>query len=79
MAWVDRSVSPRWSVRVRWSALWATTVLLFFLIVLHRSMDEWLATSGLRGFYPLHRAYLMASTAQWFVNLGLLLTVAARK
>ena len=51
-----------------------TLLLLLFLIVLHGIMDERLETGSLRGFYPLHRAYLIASTVQWVANLGLMAT-----
>ena len=64
------------SNRARLGLLAASTALLVVLIALHRVMDRRLETSGLRGFYPLHRAYLLASTAQWAANLGLLLVFA---
>ncbi len=38
-------------------------------------MDGRLESGSLRGFYPLHRIYLIASTAQWLANLGLLAVV----
>ena len=58
--------------RARFGLLAASSTLLLSLIALHRVMDGRLDSGNLRGFYPLHRAYLIASTAQWFVNLGLL-------
>jgi hypothetical protein len=58
--------------RARLGLLAATTAALAGLIALHRVMDHRLDAGLLRGFYPLHRAYLIVSTAQWFVNLGLL-------
>jgi hypothetical protein len=65
----------RWN-RARLGLLATSTLLLVILIALHRVMDRRLETSGLRGFYRLHRAYLLASTAQWAANLGLLLICA---
>src|SRR5262245_47242438 len=47
-----------------------STGLLLFLVALHNVMDRLLAGGSLRGFYPLHRLYLVASTVQWFVNVG---------
>ncbi len=73
----DQPSGRRWCARSRLITLTATTVLLLVLLVLHRLMDHRLATTGLSGFYPYHRAYLIVSTAQWFLNLGLFLTVAA--
>ncbi len=58
--------------KARLGLLVATTVLLAFLIVLHGELDRRLDAGHLLGFYPLHRVYLVASTAQWFANLGLL-------
>jgi hypothetical protein len=71
-AWVERSEGSVGSRRMRIGLLGVTSSLLLALILLHRVMDGQLDTGSLRGFYPLHRAYLIASTAQWFVNVGLL-------
>jgi hypothetical protein len=62
----------------RWQscALLTSSVCLVVLVVLHRVMDEKLATASLAGFYPRHRAYLWTSTIQWFANLGLLIQSA---
>jgi hypothetical protein len=49
-----------------------TTLCLVALIILHRLLDRRLDTAELRGFYPLHRAYLWVSTIQWLTNLALL-------
>jgi hypothetical protein len=59
-------------LRLRSGLLAATSAVLVVLVILHRFMSTHLDTEGLRGFYPLHRAYLIASTAQWFLNLALL-------
>jgi hypothetical protein len=67
-ALVGRQDGPR---RTRLALLSASTGLLVFLVVWHAVMDRRLEESGLRGFYPLHRVYLLASTAQWVVNLAL--------
>lgn len=50
----------------------ASTAILVSLFLMHRVMDRRLDAGSLRGFYPWHRAYLIASTIQWFMNLGLL-------
>ncbi len=62
--------------RVRLVLLTATTGTLGVLWILHYVMDARLDAGRLRGFYPLHRTYLVASTVQWFANLGLLAVVA---
>ncbi len=46
--------------------------ILIYLVILHRSMDHRLNTVGLAGFYRLHRAYLIASTAHWVINVAIL-------
>lgn len=53
-----------------------SAVLLGLLIVWHRRMDQHLDSTGLRGFYSLHRLYLIASTAQWLANIALLICFA---
>jgi hypothetical protein len=35
-------------------------------------MDRRLTQGRMEGFNPWHQAYLIVSTVQWFVNLGLL-------
>ena len=70
-------LTPAWKRR-RTGLLCVTAGLLLALAALHAVMDERLSRVGLRGFYPLHRAYLITSTVQWLVNLGLLATEAAR-
>jgi hypothetical protein len=70
-AWIERSVG---SLRVRGARVWLlgmTSALLVVLIALHRVMDRRLADGSFEHFYPLHRAYLIASTAQWLANLGI--------
>ena len=74
-AWADRPDGPSFAGRARLGLLAATTLILAGLIALHRIMDGRLESGSLRGFYPLHRAYLVASTAQWLVNLGLMAVV----
>jgi hypothetical protein len=72
---LERSLASG-SLRLRRARFWllaGTSALLVFLVVLHRVMDDRLDAGRLQGFYPLHRVYLIASTAQWFLNLGLLL------
>jgi hypothetical protein len=57
--------------RLRLGLLTADTAILIGLFALHPVMDRRLDTGSLRGFYPLHRVYLIASTVQWVVNLAL--------
>ncbi len=40
-------------------------------------MDRRLESAGPTSFYPLHRPYLVSSTAQWVANVGLLLVYVA--
>ena len=71
-----------WSGRMRRTRLvllTGTTLLLLTLIALHRIMDGRLEMGKLRDFYPLHRSYLVASTAQWFANLGLMVLITRRE
>lgn len=72
MAWVERARGRRAAHWVRLGLLGATTAILLGLATLHSVMDARLETGSLRGFYRLHRVYLIASTAQWGVNLLLL-------
>jgi hypothetical protein len=58
---------------IRLILLAATSALLLFLAGLHRVMDDRLEMGHFDHFYPLHRAYLIASTIQWAVNIPLLL------
>lgn len=78
LAYCDRRGVSTGAQRWRIALSFLTTALLVGLIALHRLMDERLTSVGLRGFYPWHRAYLITSTAQWVVNLGLLWIEAAR-
>lgn len=68
----ERAAGPPRLRRARLVLLGASSALLAFQLALHRVMDGRLDAGALRGFYPLHRAYLIGSTAQWFANLGLL-------
>ena len=71
-ALAERSLGPARVRRARAALLAVSTALLAGLFALHAVMDRRLDSVGLRGFYPLHRAYLLASTAQWLVNLATL-------
>lgn len=62
--------------RWQFSALSVSSICLVVLVVLHRVMDQKLATASMAGFYPWHRAYLWTSTIQWFANLTLLMQSA---
>lgn len=72
IALVERHRGPVGFRRARLGGLLVSTGLLAALVILHRVMDAHLETGSLRGFYPLHRAYLIASTAQWVANLVLM-------
>ena len=69
---VERRAGPARVRAVRLLLLVTNTVILVGLIALHRIMDGRIETGSLRGFYSLHRVYLMASTIQWLVNIGLM-------
>ena len=71
-AWVERTAGSAGARKARLGLLVATTLILLGLIALHRVMDGRLETGSFRGFYPLHRVYLVASTVQWVVNVGLM-------
>jgi hypothetical protein len=66
-----------WSRRAWWSS-WALLAASAGLLVvefglhtlLSRQMQQGQTSS--EGFYPLHRIYLIASSLQWLVNLGLI-------
>jgi hypothetical protein len=77
-AWADRSTPAARARRTRLGLLAASTILLLGLVGLHHLMDARLESGSLRGFYPLHRIYLIASTTQWLVNLGLMAVGAGR-
>lgn len=72
IAWLERASGTARPRRVRLGLLAATTALWLVLVVLHPVMDRQIDAGQLARFYPLHRAYLIASTAQWFANVGLL-------
>jgi hypothetical protein len=69
---VCRGRVSRW----QWWALVTSSICLVVLVVLHRVLDQKLATASLAAFYPWHRAYLWTSTIQWIANLGLLIQSA---
>jgi hypothetical protein len=71
LAWSERATGPEWAARTRLGLLGLDSAILGGLIVLHQVMDQRLDAGSLRGFYPLHRAYLMASTVQWVANIAL--------
>lgn len=75
LAIVERAQSlPRQVLmsRLRLGLVVLISGLLAFLIVLHSVMDRRLEGGSLAGFYPLHRVYLIASTAQWAASLALI-------
>lgn len=72
-----RGGTPSWRSRWRLGLLIGLTFSLAALAGLHEAMDRHLETRGLSGFYPLHRAYLLISTAQWLAEAGLLWTWTA--
>jgi hypothetical protein len=65
--------------RLRFSLVATTTATLVLLFLLHRVMDDQIDSDRRGRFYPLHRVYLLASTLQWFANLGLLALSTARR
>jgi hypothetical protein len=69
---LERELSPRLTRRLRYALLAVTTLLLGFLIVDHRILDDRLDAYGLTGFYAYHRVYLIVSTAQWALNLAII-------
>jgi hypothetical protein len=71
MAWLERSTGTPRANRVRVGLLAGTSMIQVGLLVLHEVMEQRLDGGSLRGFYELHRAYLIASTAQWVANLAL--------
>ncbi len=77
LVWVERKQSDQQRIplrarRIRLGLLLMTSAILLFLVGLHQIMDARLDSGDLREFYPLHRVYLIASTIQWFSNLGLM-------
>ena len=75
----SRASCSRRGYLTRVALLTSTSLLLGFLIILHRVMDQRLDAMGTRGFYPLHRVYLIASTVQWFVHLALFALTALER
>jgi hypothetical protein len=71
LAWVERRRGPTLARRLRFGLLAVISLLLAFLAVDHAILDDRLARYGLAGFYGYHRVYLIASTIQWGLNLGL--------
>lgn len=69
---VEKSAGAKWARWGRVALLAVTTALLAGLIALHPVMDARLDSGSMRNFYALHKVYLIASTAQWGVNLALL-------
>jgi len=72
LAWEERSIGEPRARRVRAALLGTTTAILAGLAALHPVLDARLEAGSMRSFYPLHQVYLIASTAQWGVNLALL-------
>ncbi|HWE40746.1 MAG TPA: hypothetical protein VG406_29670 [Isosphaeraceae bacterium] len=73
----ERDLGPARARRLRVAALGLSTTILSALAALHRVMEHHLDTTGLAGFYPYHRAYLLASTVQWLANVGVLVASLA--
>jgi hypothetical protein len=72
LAVMERSRRERWACWMRVGLLGVTTAILVGLIVLHPILETRLESESRQGFYALHKIYLIASTGQWGVNLGLL-------
>lgn len=58
--------------RLRVALLATDSAVLVGLVWLHSVMAGRLDEGPMRGFYPMHRVYLWASTVQWALNLALL-------
>lgn len=71
LAWLERRRGPALARRARLGLLALTSLSLVFLAVDHEVLDARLDRHGLEGFYDYHRVYLIASTIQWGLNLGL--------
>lgn len=69
---VEWSRRERWARGVRLGLMGMTTVILIGLAALHPVLETRLKSGSMRAFYPLHQVYLIASTAQWGINLALL-------
>lgn len=72
LAWLERGEGPRWTTRLRVGLLVSSGLILVMLFILHGTMARRLDEGQLRGFYPWHRVYLIASTAQWAANVGIM-------
>jgi len=72
LAWVERREGTRIERWIRLALLTLSAGSLILLVGLHWEMDRRLDATGLRGFRPWHRAYLMVSTVQWLANLVLI-------
>ena len=75
VAIVERKSQPgwnRWAKWGRWTLLIATTAILTFLIALHPVVEGRLETASLKDFHRMHQVYLIASTIQWCINVGLI-------
>jgi hypothetical protein len=75
-AWFAGRSGPAPWRRGRSVLLAVSSISLLALIAMHEHMDRLLDSTGLRNFYPWHRAYLITSTAQWAANLGLIASAA---
>ena len=71
LVWCERGEGERWARWGRVGLLGVTTAVLSGLIALHPVLDARLGAGSMTGFYALHQVYLVASTVQWGVNLGL--------
>jgi hypothetical protein len=72
MAACERGLGPRWARWGRTLLLATTTAILIGLVALHPVLDARLESGSMEGFYPLHQIYLIASSAQWGINLALI-------
>ncbi len=72
LLFLERSKHDRRARWLRVGLLTLTSAVLVGLISLHPVLDTKLKTGQMRAFYPLHQAYLVASSIQWGINLALL-------
>ncbi len=76
LGWIEFETIRRGETR-RWAwfrvgLLAVSSAILAAQFVMHAMMSGQMDSGRLAGFYPIHRVYLVASTAQWFVNMAIL-------
>ena len=72
LAFAERSLGGKAPRRLRIGLIVVDVLILHALITLHPVLDAKLEAGDMSRFHSLHQTYLIASTAQWVVNLALL-------